>query len=255
EKFGGVPAPVLLTRQDGLPAATKNALDSVDPSQIVVLGGTGAISDSVETELEDYGDVERIGGDNRYGTSALVALLSGSNVPVVYLASGADANFPDALSGGALAGTENAPVLLTRPGRVDPVTAAALEALNPEEIVVLGGPGAVSNTVYDAVGADHRLAGPNRYGTAVKVSQEFDGDIEATYVASGEAWPDALAGSALSGFLGQPITLSDTDNVPDVVMTELDRLSPNEVTLLGGENALTEDVETELNASYGQWRN
>ncbi|MGB6005646.1 MAG: cell wall-binding repeat-containing protein, partial [Ornithinimicrobium sp.] len=67
--------------------------------------------------------------------------------------------------------------------------------------------------------------------------------------------PDALAGSALSGFLGQPITLSDTDNVPDVVMTELDRLSPNEVTLLGGEKALTEDVETELNASYGQWRN
>ncbi len=254
EKVGGVPSPVLLTRQDGLPAATKNALESLDPSQIVVLGGTGAIGGSVENELEAYGTVERLGGETRYGTSALVALLSGTDVPVVYLASGADASFPDALSGGALAGAENAPVLLTRPGRVDPVTAAALKALNPDKIVVLGGPGAVSDAVYDAVGADRRLAGPNRYATAVKVSQEFDGDIDATYVASGRAWPDALAGSALSGYLGQPITLSNTDDVPDVVMTELDRLSPGLVTLLGGEKALTENVETELNASYGEWR-
>ncbi|MGB5951338.1 MAG: cell wall-binding repeat-containing protein [Ornithinimicrobium sp.] len=254
EKIGGVPAPVLLTKQGSLPEPTKDALSSIDPTQIILLGGPGAVAESVEDELEDYGDVERIGGDNRYGTSALVALLSGTDVPVVYLASGTDANFPDALSGGALAGSQNAPVLLTRPDRVDPVTAAALEALNPEEIVVLGGEGAVSKVVYDAVGADRRLAGSNRYKTAVKVSEEFDAEIEGTYVASGEAWPDALAGSALSGFLGQPITLSKTADVPDEVMTELDRLSPNQVALLGGPNALTEDVADELNGSYGAWR-
>ena len=252
--MGGAPAPVLLTRPDGLPDATKNALDGLSPDQIVVLGGPRAVSESVEEELAEYGDVERIGGNNRYGTSALVAVLSGSDVPVVYLASGDDANFPDALSGGALAGSQDAPVLLTRPDRVDPVTAAALEALSPSEIVVLGGEGAVSAAVYDEVGADRRLAGGNRYETAVKVSEEFEADIEGTYVASGEQFPDALAGSALSGYLGQPITLSRTDDVPDEVMDELDRLSPNEVALLGGPNALTTAVEEELNGSYGAWR-
>lgn len=254
EKFGGVPAPVLLTRQDSLPDATTDALDAIDPSQIVVLGGPAAVSDDVATELEAYGEVERIGGANRYETSALLAELSGEDVDVVYLASGADDNFPDALSGGALAGSQNAPVLLTRPDRVDEATEAALDDLNPDEIVVLGGSRAVSDAVYDEVGANRRLAGDTRYDTSVEVSKEFDADIDGTYVASGQEWPDALAGSALSGFLGQPITLSETDDVPDVVMDELDRLSPDEVTMLGGEAALTDNVETELNGSYGSWR-
>ncbi|MGB5934724.1 MAG: cell wall-binding repeat-containing protein [Ornithinimicrobium sp.] len=253
EKFGGLPAPVLLTRAGKLPGPTKEALETLAPSQIVVLGGPGVVSEAVQTELEAYGDVERLGGKNRYATSALVALLSGTDVPVLYVASGAEQNFPDALSGGALAGSKNAPVLLTRPDRLDPVTAAALEELNPDEIVVLGGPGAVSQTVYDAAGADRRLAGANRYATAVKVSQEFEGNRASTYVASGQAWPDALAGSALSGYLGQPITLSETDDVPDVVMKELDRLSPGLVTLLGGEKALSTNVEDELNSSYPEW--
>lgn len=254
EKFGGVPAPVLLTGQGTLPDATIGALEALEPSQIIVLGGPNAVAPRVEEELEAYGEVERIGGTNRYGTSALLAQLFQPNVDVVYLASGADANFPDALSGGALAGSQDAPVLLTRPGRLDSATEEALEYLNADEVIVLGGEGAVSQEVFEAAGADRRLAGDNRYGTAVAVSEEFAADADGTYVASGEAWPDALAGSALSGYLGQPITLSKTDDVPDVVMEELDRLSPDEVAVLGGPGALTSDVVDELNESYGNWR-
>ncbi|MGC1206725.1 MAG: cell wall-binding repeat-containing protein, partial [Ornithinimicrobium sp.] len=85
--------------------------------------------------------------------------------------------------------------------------------------------------------------------------KEFDGDIDATFVASGRAWPDALAGASFSGYLGQPLTLSDTDDVPDSVMAELDRLSPDSVTALGGAKALTQKVLDELDAAYPNWRN
>ncbi len=251
---GSLAAPILLTRANVLPDETVAALDAIEPSQIVILGGTKSVTPRVEAALEPYGDVERIGGANRYETSQLIAELYPQDAPVVYVASGDDARFADSLSGGALAGSQGAPVVLVRSDRVDEFTQAALDYLDADEVIVLGGPASVSDAVYDAIGADDRLFGDDRFETSVAISEEFEGDIDATYVASGRAWPDALAGASLSGFLGQPLTLSDTNDVPDVVMDELDRLSPASVTLLGGEKPLTEAVETELNASYANWR-
>lgn len=251
---GSLAAPVLLTRTDTLPDETVSALEDLDPSQVVVLGGPNAVSTDVEMALEKYGQVERIGGEDRYDTSSQIAQkLYPQNVPVAYVASGADDNFPDALSGGALAGSQDAPVVLVRSDRVDEFTQEALDHLNAGEVIVLGGPRAVSDAVYDAVGAERRLAGPTRYETAVAISEEFEADTDGTLVASGEKWPDALTGAALSGFLGQPLTLSKSNDVPDVVMAELDRLSPAQVSMLGGPKALTQDVEDELNASYATW--
>jgi len=246
-------SPVLLTKANVLPDATVAALQDLKPQQIVILGGEGVVEPAVATALAAFGQVERLGGEDRYDTSAQVAKLYDRNVPVVYVASGADANFPDALSGGALAGSQGSPVLLTRPERVDDFTQSALDYLNADEVIVLGGENAVTKTVYDAVGADGRLAGTNRYGTSAAVANEFDAPVDGAFVASGRAWPDALAGSALAGFLGQPLLLSDTSDVPDVVMDELDDLSPATVALLGGKRALTQDVEDELNASYPVW--
>ncbi len=251
---GNLAAPILLTKSNALPDATVSALETLEPSQIVILGGTRAVAPSVEKALRAYGRVVRIGGSNRYETSQLLAELYPQNVPVVYVASGDDANFADALSGGALAGSLGAPVVLVRPDRVDQYTREALDYLNADEVVVLGGPAAVSEKVYDTIGADDRLWGEDRFETSVVISEEFDGDIDGTLVASGRAWPDALAGSSLSGYLGQPLTLSDTKDVPDVVMAELDRLSPDSVTLLGGPTALAESVLDELSAAYPSWR-
>jgi putative cell wall-binding protein len=145
-------------------------------------------------------------------------------------------------------------VLLVHPTQVGRYTQSALDYLNPTEVVVIGGPNSVSKQVYDDLGADRRLWGANRWETAVAVSKQFDADIDGTYVASGEVFPDALAGSALSGHLGQPITLSAKNTVPEVVMSELDRLSPDKVTILGGPATLTGEVEKQLNAAYPSWR-
>jgi len=254
EAAGQVGAPILLTRADRLPSSTVSALESLDPDKVVVLGGEGVVQRSVAEDLEAYGAVERVGGVDRYDTSAKIARRSGTNVPTVYIASGDEGSFPDALGGGALAGRDGVPVLLTHPDRVLDVTRSAMDYLNPAEVVVLGGPGAVSKTVYDDLGADRRLAGDNRWETAVAISEEFGADIGGTYVASGEAFPDALASAALSGLLKQPLTLSAKNDVPDVVMNELDRLSPDEVTIVGGTAALSDTVEDELNGSYPTWR-
>ncbi len=98
------------------------------------------------------GRLPRLAGRNRYETAALVARDGfGSGVRRVYVATGLD--FPDALAGAAVAGALGAPLLLTDRGTLPGATRDALAALDPSEIVVLGGTAAISPGVEGAIGA------------------------------------------------------------------------------------------------------
>ncbi len=70
---------------------------------------------------------------------------------VVYLATGT--NFPDALSGAAVAGVQGGPVLLTDTTSIPAVIQAELTRLKPQKIVVLGSDASINNTVYDTLNA------------------------------------------------------------------------------------------------------
>lgn len=249
----GDPAPVLLVKNDALPSQTKAALDSIAPEDIVILGGVGAVSANVEEQLGAWGEVSRVAGENRYETAANLATMFGTGVDTVYLASGEDRAFADALAGGARAGMESAPVLLTKPGSLPSVTADALEALAPQRVVVLGGEVAVSQEVFDAAGADERIAGDNRYETAVALSQVHDADVPVVYIASGTNFPDALAGSALAGDQGVPVLLTKPESLTGATLEELHRLDPERVVILGGTVAVSQAVEDELNEYYPGW--
>lgn len=248
----GKAAPVLLVKNDGIPGATKAALDAIDPANVIVLGGTAAVSDNVEQQLGAWGDVTRVEGKDRYETAANLAKMFGS-ADKVYLASGEDKAFADALTGAARAGMEGAPVLLTRPGSVPAATAEALTQLGADEVVVLGGTKAVSGEVYAQVGADERLSGADRYGTAVAVSKVHEPDVPVVYIASGVNFPDALAGSALAGSESVPVLLTKQGSLPGSTLAELNRLDPDRVVILGGTAAVSQAVEDQLNEYYPGW--
>jgi putative cell wall-binding protein len=101
--------PVLLTEQGYLPSETKAELNRIRPSRIYVVGGGAAVSGAVVDQLKGYtsGTVSRLSGTNRYGTAAKVAQQFGTDVPVVYVATGT--NYPDALSGAARAAYNDGP--------------------------------------------------------------------------------------------------------------------------------------------------
>src|SRR5690606_3423534 len=127
---------------------TEAALEAIDPSNIVILGGEVAVSEEVEAELDGYGTVTRVAGKDRYHTAALLAAQYGQ-VDHVYVATGEGENFPDALSGGALAGSEGVPVLLVRGDSVPGAVTQALAHLGGPEVTILGGEVAVSQDVAD----------------------------------------------------------------------------------------------------------
>lgn len=241
-------APILLTRTMSLPEATAAELRRLQPGGITVLGGTSAISDEVVRRLEQLteGDVRRHAGSDRFATAAAIATGGfGPGVPVAYVSTGV--NFPDALAGGVAAAGEDGPILLVTSRGVPPGTADALRQLRPERVVVLGGEGAITASVEQALGQltgapVERLCGTDRVATAAAISRRsFPGGADEVFVATGLDFPDSLA-AAPGAHLGEAPLLLVTQRVTDVLADEFRRLSPQRVTVLGGDRAVSGDT-------------
>lgn len=193
-------------------------------------------------------DVTRSFGADRFATAATVATSNyAPGLSTVYLATGWD--FPDALAAAAVAGSEEAPVLLTGTDSLPDVTRAALVALTPAEVVLLGGPAAVTEKVVDQVAALGlgviRVSGDDRYATAAKVSARL-APSDTVFVASGHDHADALAAGALAGSTASPVLLTRVTMLPEATVTELRRHSPSTVYLLGGTAAVSTVVEEQI---------
>ena len=139
--------PLLLTGAT-LPAATRAELVRLAPTEVVVLGGTGAVSASVVAQVTAAlpgVTITRFGGADRYATAALVSAGSvlANSGGTVYVSTGM--NFPDSLAVGPVAGLNRAPVLLVPPtGTVPQVVLDEIARIAPSNIVILGGPTVVS---------------------------------------------------------------------------------------------------------------
>lgn len=245
----GQAAPVLLSRPDDLPDETVAELQRLAPSRIYILGGEGALSAGVQRQAGMYAEkVVRLAGIDRYETGVVVSSTLWSRSDVVYLASGTD--YPDALSGGALAARRRAPMLLAgRRGLADTVR-AELTRLNPQKVVILGGTGVVSSGVELEIGRAvpgvivTRLAGRNRYSTSAAIADAGWRQADVIYFAAGSDFPDALAGVPAAGLQGAPLLLTRPECLPRTVARAADDLAPDERVLLGGSAVLKDSAST-----------
>ncbi len=222
-------------------------------TDIVVIGGSGVVSDAVMNHLSSCadGEVQRIAGSNRYATAAAVSKTRFSSASTAYLATGL--NFPDALAAGPVAAANGAPILLVRTGSVPSETLSELDRLTPASIVILGGVGAVSLDVENALELRYpessisRIAGSNRYETAALISRShFEPEPATAYVAVGSNFPDALAGGAAAAIRDAPVLLTDIDSLTASTALELSRLRPGEIVILGGTGVVSSRIEAEL---------
>ncbi len=249
---GAVRGPLLLTRPNELPAAVRDELRRLGVARVYILGGTGAVSNTVQSALWDMGlVVERLGGADRYATGKLVAdkaieILGASYTGDALVATGT--NFPDATGGSALAAALGRPILLVRPTGEVYVPAAT------RRVTILGGTGAVSAQVEVALqrqlGAGNvvRAGGADRYETAAKIAEvgvaagmTWDG----LGVATGADFPDALSGGAMLGAHNSVLLLTR----PTVLSAEAEaRLVDNaddidRVHIFGGTGAVSLEAE------------
>jgi len=237
--------PLLLTRPTALPASVKAEIERLAPTRIFVIGGVGAVSPAVVADLQTIASVTRYGGADRYDTGLKVVNGTFSSASTAIVATGR--SFPDALSATGVAGKLKAPVILVDGVRaaVTGATLSTLANLGVTDVVIAGGTGAVSSGIEAQLKAAGynvtRYGGADRYSTAALINNKFfpEGSTDTMFLATGENFPDALAGGALAGPLGAPMYLSRTGCTPVSVHNSIVALSPSKTAVLGGTSVVS----------------
>lgn len=141
--------PIMLVG-DKLTAGQKIYLGNlVNAKNYHLIGGTGAVSSTVEKEFKDYGDVKRIAGSNRFETSEKVArAFFGTNVDVITVAYAMD--FPDGLCGGPMAMELGGPLILVTNNDIANVKSYVGDAII-RKLAVLGGDALISNRTANEI--------------------------------------------------------------------------------------------------------
>jgi spore germination protein YaaH len=116
-------------------------------------------------------------------------------------------------------------------------------------------PVSASQLAAFGVSVDHmpvtRLAGADRYATAVAVSKAtYAAGVPVVYLATGLDFADALAGAPAAGLQKGPLLLVTASTIPAVVQTELARLKPARIVLLGGTSVISDAVKTAVKALF-----
>lgn len=199
--------------------------------------------------------VTRLAGQTMYDTAAAISAATfDPGVATVYITTGSA--FPTGVAGAAAAGFRKSPMLLTARDTLPAATAAELTRLQPGRIVVLGPKTEVSDAVKLALaayttGSVSRISGADRYAVAAAISSRtFKAGVPVAYIATGLGFADALAGSAAGAAKGGPVLLIDTyaATLPTATATELTRLAPKSIVVLGGTGVVPEVLFSALDA-------
>ncbi len=247
---------LLLTAPDSIPLPIKRELARIRPHEIVIVGGTGAVSSAVATAarayVDDPADIRRLAGADRYATSRAVvrdALTTSVRNASIWLATGR--SFPDALAAGPAAALNGHQVLLVdgAASRLSDSAASVIGSNDPSIIFIAGGTGAVSagieRTVLSRFGSPaRRIGGPDRYATAELINSEVFGGLGAdiAFIATGTGFADALAGSTTAAAFNAPIYLSRPSCLSESTYVELLNLWTRSVYAIGGTSVLSNRV-------------
>jgi len=199
---------------DSLGAAASIAAARWQPGQVLIVGGTSALSDDVEHELRRLSAgvrVIRLAGNDRIHTAALAAdrVLQGKAPAAVIIANGW--SLPDVgVAASAVASGAAQAVLYAGPDDLGEPARSVLARHRPPRVLIAGGPAAVSPQVQsdaaDAAGASpaqtRRLGGATRVETAALVAAEaIAAGADTLVLANGWSLRDVGLAAALAAAL------------------------------------------------------
>jgi len=264
---------VLLTdNTNTVPTSALSALSANKVSKIVVLGGTGAVSQSQINQLSSagYQVSEPYQGSDRWQTMEMVddsmggAGTDASGLATAILASGQDNHLVDALSAGGLSYLKHFPIILTNstgPG-LQPQAQQVISNLGIKHLIVVGGTASIPSSEYSpppsGVTKVDVEAGSDRSNTS-QVLADFaisSGWLANTnlILARGDDGADALAGAPFGGTHGWPtvVTNSATDvGSAPAFATEHDSTLAGTSYVLGGTGAVTASQASAVQTAGG----
>jgi YVTN family beta-propeller protein len=163
------------------------------------------------------------------------------------------------LSGGMFAATGSVSTIDTASNRVTTTVGVGNGptdfVLSPDQTTIYvtnGDDSTVSAIDLSATGwlpSITRMWGKDRYETALTASQaRFTGPAQSMdlYIVSGTTFPDALSAAALAGLFATPLLLTPPAGLTSEIVTEIQRLQPMHITVVGGTGAVSDEVYNQL---------
>lgn len=188
--------------------------------------------------------VTRKSGTSRYDTALEISRMFDS-ADTVIIASGA--KYPDALAAAPLAGSYDAPILLTPKDSLPDGFLDEIDRLGATEAVIVGGEGAVAATVASQLSSHgltvDRIWGTSRYNTAAEITRHLiarEGASLASepFVVRGDGFADALAVGPFAFREIRPILLVMPDSAPPATVEAFAELGSDTVLVAGGTKAV-----------------
>lgn len=277
-RTGGVPGDLVEIRPadgpepSGSPSPTPSLEPSPEPSASPEPTPSPEPSESAPDPFDDLERTQSVGSEEPVTSAVAVSTVrfadagdaaARSAQPVgqrtaAHVVLSRDDAFPDSLAGAGLTG--DGPLLLTATAALPSTTRGELQrVLAPGgRVYLLGGVTAISQSVEDALRADGyevvRLFGDSRVETSLAVADEVrrrGGATDRVLVARAyggpgnetSGWADSVTGGGWSAASGVPVVVTQSEAVHPALAAWLANRGVSSSVLLGGETALSTQVE------------
>lgn len=203
--------------------------------------------------------VKRLWGQNRYQTAVAITHDGWKQADYAILAYGK--NYPDAIAAAPLAMKYDAPILLTEKDSLDGDTKQELIRLGVQNVFIVGGTGVITPNVESELKSLNinviRLAGNDRYETAVKIAEKL-GNPNEVMIVTGDDFPDALSVAPAAAKIGVPILLIQPNKIPESVQQYISGKSISKAYIVGDETIVSDSTAKQFpfpcERVYGQDR-
>lgn len=217
---------------------------------------------AVGTVIPAYAaSVDKIVGDNRYETAAMISKRAYANAETVILVN--DDAIPDALAATPYANALKAPILLTSKNALTAVTKDEIARTGAKKVVLIGGEAVLPEALVEELKAAgvttvDRIKGDTREETALEIAKalnDFNKSnklevINSVAVVNGtNGLADAVSVAAIAAEKGMPIILS---NPKKGIEVSKDFIKDNKISnsyIIGGDSVVSEEVAESLPAA------
>ncbi|AEE96913.1 cell wall-binding repeat-containing protein [Mahella australiensis] len=229
------------------------------PADDVTVNIWAEVNDGVNTYISNILPIKvdvvppaRISGQDRFETAVAAAKKYYPLTSTVILAANTN-DFADGLAANMLAGTLEAPILLTNTDEIPAAVDKYMMHAGVKNVYLLGGPTVISEDIekelVDKKYTVTRIYGDNREATAAAIAnkaEELGGQLKDTaIVVNGYAPADALAaGPAVSD--GMPLLMVNRNSIPVSTRNILNESVIKNIIIVGGTGVVSPVVADEL---------
>ena len=198
-------------------------------SQVYLLGGERVVPEAMREELEEYFDIKRIAGSDRFETN--LKILKEADVRSGDLLVCSGVGYADSLAASA----SGKPIMLVD-DKLSDEQKKLIKSLDRGNIKIIGGYKSVNSNIESAcksLAPTIRIYGEDRYKTSLAIAKHFFKNSKSAVFAYGDNFPDGLCGGVLAEKMNAPLLLINENNY-DSAKQYVKENTMNKFVVLGG---------------------